>query len=232
MTAAAPAAAPPARLFAEPAPGADDTSPSEAGSPARDRRRRIWRFAAGALAGAVLVASLVVAVGTGSGSADRPGAPATATTITVDPAEQAALAAYGEAVAELAEAGGAVVVYGMRPGLADIAEGAFDDDVLVTMGEGWVAEMNRIRTELAALDAPAFVTDVAARLDEAMAGYVETAEALLSAARAQDAERADLLDRASTLGTAADERYDAALEALAEAHARFDVPAHPKLGGS
>lgn len=126
------------------------------------------------------------------------------------------LAAYATALAPLAAEGGQIVAEGLRPGLADIAQAAYPDDVLVRMASGWVASMRDVRDAVAALPAAAGAATVAVQVERALAVYIRTAETLLDAARATGDERTVLIDRAAALGRTADRLYDAATVALAD----------------
>ena len=113
--------------------------------------------------------------------------------------------------------GGQVVVDGMRPGIADIAQRRLPDDVLVRMADGWVASMRRVQADLIGLTVPPPLADATVRVERALHVYVRLAERLRDAAAAQGDERDLLVDEAVLLGEEADRLYDEALALLSEA---------------
>lgn len=147
--------------------------------------------------------------------ADRDGATTAVPSPQADPAgvvagERQAFLTYEQAIEAAVQDGGFAVTQGMQPGVADIAEGAFPDETLVTMASGWVATMERVRGDLAAVDPPEFLTDTAGLYDEALAAYVEVAETLLAAAEADGEQRVALVEEVPALGERADDLWDAA----------------------
>jgi hypothetical protein len=161
------------------------------------------------LAGSMLAGALTVAAAAGTAHLLRPDAGGA---VRADVAR--AVAAYEAALEPLVEDAGFVVAEGLRPGVADVADGRYPDEVLVRMATGWVDELVAARAALAALPRHPALADVAASLDGALAGYVEVATVLRRAAGASGAHRQALLDRVADLGPAADERYDAARAAI------------------
>lgn len=125
-------------------------------------------------------------------------------------AEREAFRAYEEAVEQAVQDGGFVVTQGLQPGVADIAEGAYDDEALVTMASGWLTSIERVRGELAAVEPPEFLAEADRLFDEALAGYVEVARTLLAAAEASGDDRAALIEEVPVLGERADEQWNAA----------------------
>lgn len=172
----------------------------------RTPRRRGGGFTVGVAAGAavplLLALGVVVAERSDPAPARTGGLGATLTT------ERAAFRAYETAIEPLIEQGASVVVYGMRPGVADIADGRFPDETLETMARGWVGSMERLRDSFAAVDPPRFLGEVAEGFDRSLAAYIETARAELAAARASGDERARLVERAAVLGDRADGLFD------------------------
>lgn len=137
--------------------------------------------------------------------------------------ERQALLTYEQAVEAAVQDGGFAVTQGMQPGITDITDGAFPDETLVTMASGWLATMERVRADLAAVDPPAFLVETARLYDEALGGYVEVAEALLAAAEATGTERAALVGQVPPLGERADELWDAAGAELDRHRARLGL---------
>lgn len=128
---------------------------------------------------------------------------------------QASLDAFTAEIERLGAQGGQIVVEGMKPGVADIAERALPDAVLVRMASGWLASMREVQDELAAVEAPGALAAVAVRFERALVAYVRTAETLVEAAQAAGQHRDALIDEALATGTEADRLYEDAMAALA-----------------
>jgi hypothetical protein len=182
------------------------------------RPTRLVRVALACLAGALAAGSIQLALvgGGDDGSA-------------VSRAERKAadirsFLSYERAVQEVGERGAQVVIYGMKPGLSDIAESRLPSEVLVRMATGWARSVEQLRADLSALTPPAYLADAAAALDDAYGLYQRTAEALATAAASTGSVRAGLVEQAAALGNRADAAYDEALDALARARARLGLP--------
>lgn len=171
--------------------------------------RRRW-FTAGLMLGVIAVFAAVAA---GAVLDDRTSSPSSSA---VQPdgdlvTQQAAFARFEEAVDRMVRDGGFLVTQGMQPGISDINQRRYDDDTLAGMARGWRASMRSVRAEFAAVQPPAFLAETARLYDEALAGYVEVADALLAATQATGARRATLLDdEVPRLGEAADRLWEAA----------------------
>jgi hypothetical protein len=133
-----------------------------------------------------------------------------------------AVAGYRADLDPIIEAGGSLVVHGLRPGLADIQNQAYPPDVLAGMADGWVATAERIREDLGGLRVPAGLEAAHRLYGRSLDGYVETARALRVAAGADGDEQTRALQRAATLGQAADDLYDRADAALTRAAGTVD----------
>ncbi len=145
---------------------------------------------------------------------DRGGTPAVDETAR----DAAALAAFREDLHPLVKEGGQVVALGLKPGLADVSNERYAPTVLASMASGWATEIESLRAEVEALDAPEFLADAHWLYVGALDGYVNTARAVEAAANVGDVQlRDELIDLAAALGTAADELYDRA-EAILERH--------------
>jgi hypothetical protein len=132
------------------------------------------------------------------------------------PASGPGVASYLAALDRLGADGGQVVVDGMRPGLADIAQQRLPDDVLARMADGWVASMRGVQHDVRALEVPAALAPAAVRFERALSVYVRLAETLRAAVAADGDARDALVDDAVALGHEADRLYDEALAMLAE----------------
>lgn len=175
------------------------------------RRRNRW-FALGV--GLGLVAPALALVALSAVSSRRASSLAT---------ERLAFATYEQAVERAVRDGGFVVTQGMRPGVADIAEGAYPDETLVSMASGWAGSMERVRLELSTADRPSFLVGVARRYDAALAAYVEVGEALVAAAEATGSERAARIAEVPPLGRQADELWNQAHAELERHRARLGI---------
>jgi hypothetical protein len=193
-----------------------------------ERRREFHRGAALGI-GLPLLALVVIALLGDRASAPPPPVPGSLEALA---AEREALRGYGEAVDAAVHEGGFVVTQGMKPGIADIAEGAFPDATLVTMASGWVGSMEKVRSDLSGVRPPAFLLDVARRYDEALGAYVKVGKALIAAAEVTGAERAELIEKVPPLGQKADDLWDAAHVELERHRVRLGLaPAAADGGG-
>lgn len=197
-----------------PAPDADPAG-GPAHSPGRGRLPLDHRLLA--FLGIVVPVAVVAGIAIGSGGGSRAPVPSDSR------AEQAALQRFEADLEPLIDEGAFLVAVGMRPGVTDIAEGAFADDVLVDMAEGWLRSAQRLRADFANVETPDFLTDFAKLFDLSLARYVDTAEALLAAARATGDERAKLIERVPPLGDEADELYDRAQAELQRIRERLGI---------
>lgn len=185
------------------------------------QRRRGFRvgFVVGILAPALAVGGLAVV---GSRPLSQPGSAGSIEASALE-VERNAFIRYARSVDRVVREGGFVVTQGMRPGLADIADGRFSNDTLVTMAKGWLGSMERVRAELAAVAPPAFLTEAARRYDAALAAYVAVAEALLEGAEARGERRAMLIEQVPPLGRRADALWDRAHVELERHRARLGL---------
>lgn len=140
---------------------------------------------------------------------DRAAAPAASS----DRFEEAV--AYRDDVEPLLKDGGQVVGMGLKPGVADVANERYGQEVLVSMAAGWADELGGIRAEVGAIEPPRFLAETHWLFLQSLDGYTNAALALKAAAAAEDTARRDeLVDLAATLGEAADRLYDRAAAAL------------------
>lgn len=174
------------------------------------------------IAGVTVASVLALAVISATNGSDEQRTDA-ATEATTE-ARQGAMESFEAALAPLIEEGGFVVAMGMRPGIADIAEGAYDDVTLVTMAEGWRTSMEGLRGRFAALPVPGFLAEFSRRFDAALEAYIEVAVALGDAARTSGDERARLVDAAAERGESADNLYDEAMAELDQWRSLLRVP--------
>ena len=169
------------------------------------QRRAGWHASSGAVVGALVITVLATLV------VVRVSDHAPARGTSAD-----AIATFAVQIERLSAEGGQIVADGIKPGITDIAEHALPDEVLVRMATGWVASMDEVRSEAAALHAPGELAAVAARYQRALLAYVRTAKALLDAATTSGDRRAQLVERAIFLGTQADRLFDDASDSLSE----------------
>lgn len=138
--------------------------------------------------------------------------------------------AYEASVQPLLEDAGRVVALGLRPGVTDISEGAFADDVLVTMARGWVAQLVEVRRALAEIPVPAEIRREAALLRRSLDQYVAAGEKLLAGAKTRGDQRAVLVDEAAVLGERADATYDRARSEIDAVRRRFGLSTSAESG--
>ena len=174
----------------------------------------------GVVIGALVSVAVVVATGRWGAilTDDADGTPGEAATA------RRAVTAYDEALQPLLADGGQVVAEGLKPGVSDVAEGAFDDEVLARMASGWVAALRDVAADVAALPAPVTLDHVAVRYERALLAYVSAAEALAAAVEVTGDERAELVEAAAELGRTADRLFDEAETAMDEHRNRVADP--------
>lgn len=145
-------------------------------------------------------------------------------------AAKLAVEQYDAALQPLLRNGGQVVAEGLKPGVGDVANDAFIDEVLVRMTSGWLASLQAVSADVAALPVPSGLADVAVRYERSLRTYVRAAEALAAAAKTDGAERAALVERAAQLGRTADQLFDDAKTALDRHRAHAVVPTTAERG--
>lgn len=156
-----------------------------------------------------------------------PSEPEASSTTSAD-RERAQLAAFKDALQPLTERGAHVVAVGLQPGMTDIKDDRYPPDVLTTMANGWIAELESVRRDLDGTEHPSFLDDAHALYLQSLDGYVNTATALRAAAVAEESREQELLDLAASLGRAADTLYDQADELVGREQARIDRSAKEK----
>ena len=132
------------------------------------------------------------------------------------------LAAFRDALGPLVERGGHVVAVGIKPGITDIRDERYPAEVLTTMTNGWIAELESVRRDLDAMKHPAFLDDAHRLYLRSLDGYVNTATALRAAAVADETREQELLDLAASLGRSADALFDQADDFVGREQARLD----------
>ena len=142
--------------------------------------------------------------------------------------ERAELDAFKEALRPLTDRGAHVVAVGIKPGMADIKDERYPPDVLTTMVNGWIAELESVRRDLDGTEHPSFLDDAHWLYLRSLDGYLNTATALRAAVAADEAHEQELLDLAASLGRAADTLYDQADDLVGREQARIDRSAKEK----
>lgn len=127
-------------------------------------------------------------------------------------ADRKAAGRYAAAIAPLTKQGGQIVVQGLKQGIVDIPGGAFPDETLARMADGWIAQLHQLQSNFIAAPGHSPELDkVRALFDHAMAGYAGVAETLRAAVATTDpTARADRVKEAGDQGLSADTIYDRA----------------------
>lgn len=128
------------------------------------------------------------------------------------------LQAYRKSIRPITDAGASVVHHGLQPGVADIGQSAYPNEVLATMADGWVATLEGVLSEFEDVVPPSFLADSHWLYLRSIDGYLQAATALRLAVGADGEQRAQLVDLAASLGRSADQIYDRA-ESGVEANA-------------
>lgn len=137
-------------------------------------------------------------------------------------ADRQQLAAFRAALEPLVERGAHVVAVGIKPGITDIRDERYPVEVLTTMANGWIAELESVRRDVDATKHPEFLDDAHGLYLRSLEAYVNTATALRAAAVADEAHEQELLDLAASLGRSADTLFDQADDLVGREQARLD----------
>lgn len=187
----------------------------------RPGAQRRWLPFAVALGGAApfLLIALLLASGSdprqvaGPGG-DAPAAPTTSEAAADAPSTQAA-ADYAAGIHELALAAGQIIELEMKPGITDIREQAYDDDVLQGFSDRWAADFADLRDGLATVQVPAGLEESHRLYVSALDGYRETALLFSRAVQVPVDQREAALQEAISRGEATDEVWDRGQDLLA-----------------
>jgi hypothetical protein len=149
-----------------------------------------------------LVAMLVVTTsGGGGGAAGASPTPAPGS---------AALEAYVDALRSPTSDGGRVVEQLMKPSIAEFAQGQVDASTFATRARGWVVALQSVRQKLRGIRVPPVVASAGPLFDQAVDGYIHTAQVFEQAASVPADQRAAALDTGRQAGRDADQVYDRA----------------------
>jgi hypothetical protein len=122
----------------------------------------------------------------------------------------AELTSYTGAVLPPLREGGRVVEQEMKPTIGDLVSGKLTGTTFAGRVDTWLADLSRVRGEVAAVPPPAELRPAATGFDDALGRYLAAAEAFRAAALAPAARRQAALDHGYAVATEADHRYDTA----------------------
>jgi hypothetical protein len=118
------------------------------------------------------------------------------------------LQAYLAELKPLAEDTGFLVINGLKAGVNDIGQGRFPDSVLQQQTRGWRADLEKLRTKFAALEAPRGLEDANTAFVRSLDGYIAVTHQLEDAAHAPRYRRRMLVRRAADLGEDMDQVWN------------------------
>lgn len=131
-------------------------------------------------------------------------------------ADADAAAAYAATVQDVALAAGAILEMELKPGITDLREQAFPDDVLRGFSDRWADDLGTLHDRLVDVPVPAGGDEAHALLLDALDRYRDVALILSGASEFSGHEREAALQRAIQLGRAADQAWNRARDLLAE----------------
>jgi hypothetical protein len=123
--------------------------------------------------------------------------------------------AYVQAITPAARQGGFVIQKGMKPAVSALSRG--EETPVVMQAVAWVDQLNQVRKDFQAAEAPRGLQEAAAAFDQALAQYIDAAEHIGSAGMVSGDMRVRLLDQAVAAARQADETYDSASRRLQQA---------------
>ena len=144
-------------------------------------------------------------------------------------ADQRAVAAYVAAIHPWIEEGGSVVAEGVKPRLADLDFGAVTPSEFRAEAVGWKAELERVRTGLDRVSAPAILRPAALLYDRALLRYEAAVDAFVAASYAPPSGIKAAVTAAVPTANRADAIYDRADAIVRAAQRRFGLPTPPPL---
>lgn len=122
--------------------------------------------------------------------------------------DRAAIVAYERSVLPAVREAGRIVQQEMKPSLREIMEGTITGRQLLDRTGAWQRVFKRVRDDLIALDAPAFLSDIDAGWDAAMGAYLVTVDAFEAIGRADPGAVSVAVDQAVSLAERADDLFD------------------------
>src|SRR5258708_7681019 len=120
------------------------------------------------------------------------------------------LTAYVDALRAPTREGGQVIEQLLKPSISEFASGQVDAATFTARARGWVLSLQKVKREIDAIRVPPVIASAGPLFDQAMDGYVHTAQVLEQAAAVPEAQRAAMLDQGRQAGRDADQLYDRA----------------------
>jgi 4-amino-4-deoxy-L-arabinose transferase-like glycosyltransferase len=151
-------------------------------------------------AGLILIVALSTSGG-GVGNASASPTPAAGSSV---------LTAYVDALRGPTREGGQVIEQLLKPSISEFASGQVDAATFTARARGWVLSLQKVKRELAAIRVPPVIASAGPLFDQAMDGYVHTAQVLEQAAAVPESQRVAALDQGRQAGRDADAVYDRA----------------------
>jgi hypothetical protein len=122
--------------------------------------------------------------------------------------DRAAIVAYERSVLPAVREAGRIVQQEMKPSLREIVDGTITGQQLLDRTGAWQRVFKRVRDDLVALDAPAFLGDIDAGWDTAMGAYLVTVNAFQAIGRADPGSVSVAVDEAVSLAERSDDLFD------------------------
>ena len=122
--------------------------------------------------------------------------------------DRAALVAYERSLLPAVREAGRIVQQEMKPSLREIVDGTITGQQLLDRTGAWQRVFKRVRDDLVALDAPAFLGDIDAGWDAAMGAYLLTVDAFQTVGRADPGTLSVAVDQAVSLAERSDDLFD------------------------
>lgn len=123
---------------------------------------------------------------------------------------------YADGIHEVALAAGQIIEFEMKPGITDIRERAYDDEVLQGFSDRWAADFADLRDGLQEVTPPPGAEESHRLYVAALDGYRQTALLFSEAVQVPDDQREEVLEEAIAEGEATDEVWDEGQDLLAE----------------
>jgi hypothetical protein len=143
--------------------------------------------------------------------------------------DRAAIVAYERSVLPAVREAGRIVQQEMKPSLREVVDGTITGQQLLDRTGAWQRVFKRVRDDLVALDAPAFLGDIDAGWDAAMGAYLVTVDAFQAIGRADPGFVSVAVDQAVSLAERADDLFDRVAGVVQFHRRRLGLGASPNL---
>ena len=176
-----------------------------------------WTLGVVVVAVAAGLIAILVASSSGGGGGNAAGSPTPAP-------GSAALKAYVDALRSPTSDGGRVVEQLMKPSIAEFAQGKVDPSTFTARAKGWVLALQSVKQRLDRISVPPVVASAGPLFDQAMDGYIHTAQVFEQAASVPADQRDAALEAGRQAGRDADQVYDRAATVVQRALRAAGLP--------